>query len=477
MADSDGAPAGTFDLAVIGAGPGGYVAAIRAAQLGKKVVVIDDEGRPGGTCLNWGCIPSKALLKTAERYEFLKELGDYGFSASNTGFDMKKIISRSRDVVSKLNKGIEFLFKKNKIDYRVGRATIVMPGRIAVSSPGREAGAAGGEIAAGKILIAVGAKPRLFPGIQPDGRRILTSKEALLLDSPPRHLAVLGAGAIGMEFAYFFHTLGSQVTVVELLDRILPQEDPEISDRLRKIYEKTGMAFMTGTRVNDVLTEKNAVRVDLDTDGKKSTITPDAALVALGVVPNVHGLLADSLKLKEVKGWIDVNDDYQTSLPGIHAIGDIIGPPWLAHVASHEGIVAVERMFTYHKPKINYDAIPACTYCRPQVASIGLTEPAARQKFGGDIQVGRFPFQALGKAIASDETEGFVKLIFAGPYAQLVGAHILGHEATEIIAELGIAVALEATRDDILSTIHAHPTMAEAVLEAALASAGRAIHI
>ncbi len=468
MTDSAGASSGTFDLAVIGAGPGGYVAAVRAAQLGKKVVVIDDEGRPGGTCLNWGCIPSKALLKTAERYEFLKEAGGYGFSVSNVGFDMKKIIGRSRDVVSKLNKGIEFLFKKNKIDYVVARAQIIMPGKILGGAS---------MIAADKILIAVGAKPRLFPGIHPDGRQILTSREALLLDSPPPHLAILGAGAIGMEFAYFFHALGSKITVVELLDRILPQEDPEISDRLRKIYEKAGMTFMTGTRVNEISTGKNSVRVDLDTDGKKSALTPSAALVALGVVPNVQGLLADSLKLKEEKGWIDVNDDYQTSLPGIYAIGDIIGPPWLAHVASHEGIVAVERMFTGHKPKINYDAIPACTYCQPQVASIGLTEPAARQKHGGDIQIGRFPFQALGKAIASDETEGFVKLIFAGPYAQLVGAHILGHEATEMIAELGMAIALEATRDDILSTIHAHPTMAEAVLEAALASAGRAIHI
>ena len=334
-------------------------------------------------------------------------------------------------------------------------------------------GAAGEDLEAEKILIAVGAKPRLLPGVRADGRRILTSKEALLVDTPPAHLAVLGAGAIGMEFAYFFHTLGSKVTVIEMLDRILPQEDPEISDRLRKIYERRGMMILTGARVNAISTDGPGVRIDLG----PSSVDASAALVALGVAPNVEGLLAEGLKLKDENGWIAVDDNYRTSLPGIFAIGDIIGPPWLAHVASHEGIVAVERMFTDHTPVINYDAIPACTYCRPQVASIGLTEPAARKKFGDDIQVGRFPFQALGKAIAADETEGFVKLIFAGPHAQLVGAHILGHEATEIIAELGIALALESTRDEIVSTIHAHPTMAEAVLEAALASDNRAIHV
>lgn len=455
-----------YDLAVIGAGPGGYVAAIRAAQLGKRVAIIDEEGRPGGTCLNWGCIPSKALLKTAEQYEFLRSAGRYGFSVSGVGFDLKKIVGRSRDVVSRLNKGIEFLFKKNKIDYKIGRARIVMPGRIAVAP-------SGDEIAAEKILIAVGAKPRCLPGIAPDGRRILTSKEALLVDVPPKHLAVLGAGAIGMEFAYFFHALGCKITVIEMCDRILPQEDPEVSDRLKKIYEKQGMTILTGTRVNGISEAGPGVRIDLP----PAPVDASAALLAFGVVPNVEGLMAEGLKLKETKGWIDVDDNYLTSLPGIYAIGDITGPPWLAHVASHEGIVAVERMFTDHTPRINYDAIPACTYCQPQVASIGLTEPAARIKYGEHLQIGRFPFQALGKAIAADETEGFVKLIFAGKHAQLVGAHILGHEATEIIAELGIAIALESTRDEIVSTIHAHPTMAEAVLEAALASDNRAIHL
>ncbi|MBI4179414.1 dihydrolipoyl dehydrogenase [bacterium] len=457
-----------FDLAVIGAGPGGYVAAIRAAQLGKRVVVIDDEGHPGGTCLNWGCIPSKALLKAAERREFLKEAGSFGFGVTESSFDLQKIIGRSRDVVSKLNRGIEFLFKKNKIEYKVGRARIVMPGKIAV----------GGEtIQAGRILIATGAKPRLLPGVKPDGRRILTSREALLLAEPPASLAVLGAGAIGMEFAYFFHAFGTRVTVIELLDRILPQEDREISAALRKIYEKAGMKILTGARVDAVRVEGDGVRLELDRDGKKETHDAGAALLALGVVPNTEGLFEEGVRVKEEKGWISVNDDFQTSLPGIHAIGDIIGPPWLAHVASHEGIVAVERMFTDHRPKIRYDVIPACTYCRPQVASVGLTEEAVRKQYGDAVQIGRFPFQALGKAIASDETEGFVKLIFAGPHAQLVGAHILGHEATEMIAELGMALSLEATRDDILATVHAHPTMAEAILEAALASAGRAIHL
>ncbi len=459
-----------YDLAVIGAGPGGYVAAIRAAQLGKKVLVVDEEGVPGGTCLNWGCIPSKSLLGVAERYEFLKSASNFGFSVTGVGFDLKKIVARSREVVAKLNKGIGFLFKKNKIDYRVGRATIPNSGRIRVAPKNDE-------VTAANILIATGAKPRLIAGVRPDGKRVLTSKEALLLDEVPDHLAILGAGAIGMEFAYFFQSFGSRLTVIELLDRILPQEDPEISDRLRQTYEKKGMTFLTQTRVTDLSVHNDSVRIETESAGKTAVISSSAALLALGVAPNLDGLLDSGVTVKTQRGWIEVNDEYQTSLPGIYAIGDITGPPWLAHVASHEGIVAVERMFTSHRPKINYDAIPACTYCQPQVASIGLTEPAARQKFGEGVQVGRFPFQALGKAIASDETEGFVKLVFAGRHAQLVGAHILGSEATEMIAELGMAVALEATRDDILSTIHAHPTMSEAVLEAALAAAGRAIHL
>ncbi len=457
-----------YDLAVVGAGPGGYVAAIRAAQLGKKVIVVDDEGRPGGTCLNWGCIPSKSLLRTAERFEFLKNAGRYGFSASDVGYDMKKIIGRSRDVVAKLNSGIEFLFKKNKIDYRVGRAKILNAGRLAVKDD---------IFTAGKILIAVGAKPRLLPDVQPDGRRVLTSKDALLVEQAPASLLIIGAGAIGMEFAYFFHALGSQVTVIELLDRILPMEDPEISDRLRKIYERQGMTIQTGARVENLCVEQSGVRVNLEVSGAKSAVSAETALIAIGVVPNTAGLFAEGIKLREEKGWIAVDDNFQTSLPGLYAIGDIIGPPWLAHVASHEGVIAVERMFTHEKPEINYDAIPACTYCQPQVASVGLTEAAARKKFGEAVEIGRFPFQALGKALATDAAEGFVKLVFAGPHAQIVGAHILGHDATEIIAELALAVAMEATRADILSTIHAHPTMAEAILEAALASADRAIHI
>lgn len=472
------APQGPYDLAVIGAGPGGYVAAIRAAQFGKKVLVVDAEGRPGGTCLNWGCIPSKALLKTAEKYEFLRESARLGFTGGEVGFDLKKIVGRSRDVVSKLNSGIELLFRKNKIDYVPGRAKIIMPGKLSVTPMDPSGGAvASVEVRADRILIAVGARPRLLPGVKPDGRRIMTSKEALVTETPPAHLAVIGAGAIGMEFAYFFHSLGSQITVVELLDRILPVEDPDISAALQKIYVKKGMSFLTGSKVLSVSAGADGVRTEVDTGGQKTVVSSDSVLVAIGVAPNTDGLLADGISLREEKGWITVNDDFQTSLPGVFAIGDVIGPPWLAHVASHEGIVSVERMFSSHRPSINYDAIPGCTYCQPQIASIGLTEPAARKKYGESIQIGKFPFLALGKAVASEETEGFVKLIFAGPHAQLVGAHILGREATEMIAELGLAVAMEATRDDILSTIHAHPTMAEAVLEATLASAGRAIHI
>lgn len=458
-----------YDLAVIGAGPGGYVAALRAAQLGKRVVVIDEEGKPGGTCLNWGCIPSKALLRSAEVYELLKDVESLGVHGSQAGFDMKRIVARSRDVVTKLNCGIEFLLKKNKVEYLPGRAKILSGGTVGVSGRAEP-------VNASRILVATGSTARTLPGVKPDGLRILTAREAMLMETPPESVAVLGAGAIGIEFAYYFHALGAHVTVIELLDRVLPSEDPEVSERVKKAHERRGMKFLLRTRVTAMTPGPSGVQIETECDGRPDRLSASTTLMAFGVQPNLDGLFADGMTPALERGWIAVDDDFRTSMDGVYAIGDVTGPPQLAHVASHEGIIAVERMFTDSKPVMQYDAIPMCTYAHPQTASIGLAEPAAREKFGDGVQIGRFPFQALGKAVASGETDGFLKLVFAGPDARLVGAHIVGAGATEMIAELGMALALRATRDNILSVIHAHPTMSEAVTEAALAAAGRALH-
>lgn len=455
-----------FDLIVLGGGPGGYVAAIRAAQLGRRVAVVDDQEYPGGVCTNWGCIPTKALLDAARRYEVLKDAEALGFRTGPVSFEMKTIVEHSRQVVSRLGKGVIGLLEKNKVERLAGRGQIVLPGRVKVGDRIFETD---------RTIVATGSRPRLFPGMEPDGERVWTSREALLAKEAPRSLVVLGAGAIGMEFAYFFHTFGTKVTVVEMLDRILPNEDPDVSNRLRMIYERRGMSFHLGRPVRSLERSAGSVRVEIDGG---EAVEADVALVALGVVPNDEGLLGDGIVLqRDGKGWIAVDDDYRTSLPGIHAIGDVTGPPWLAHVASHEGVVCVERMYTDERPSIDYEAVPGCTYCAPQVASVGLTEPEARRRHGADLKVGVFPFQAIGRAVAAGETAGFVKILFAGPHDQLVGAHILGAEATEIIAELGIAYAMEATADEIIGTMHAHPTLAEAVLEATLAARGRAIHI
>ena len=455
-----------YDLVVIGGGPAGYVGAIRAAQLGKKVACVEKE-RAGGTCLNWGCIPTKSLLRNAELFHLLqKRATDFGFKFENLSFDWSKIISRSRGVADKLAGGVEFLFKKNKIDYLRGEASITGSGKVAYKTKeNREE-----TIESDNILIATGAVSRDLPGLATNGKTVLNSHDAMILEPQPKRLIVIGAGAIGVEFAYFFNAFGTEVTIVEMLPNVLPVEDTEISVTLEKSLAKQGIKILTSTKL--VKADINDQGVSVIVEGKKQEkLEGDCMLVAVGVAPLVPRGVELNL---DKKGFIDVNDRYATNVNGIYAAGDVIGPPWLAHVASWEAIQAIEGMFTNHQPK-RVRVFPGCTYCQPQVASVGLTERAAKEE-GLKFKVGKFPFSANGKALAIGEPEGFVKLIVGEPHGEILGAHIIGAEATELIAELGLAITLEATFAEIEATIHAHPTLSEAVHEATGAAFGLAIH-
>ena len=457
-----------YDLIVIGGGPAGYVGAIRAAQLGKRVAVVEKE-RAGGTCLHWGCIPTKALLKNAELYSLIgHHAADFGLEVSGLKYDWDKVIGRSRKVADKLAGGIEFLFKKNKVDYIKGDASVPKAGTVEVK------GADGKEqtLSAAKVLIATGVVTREMPGFPFNGTSVIGSRHALALAKQPKELIVIGAGAIGIEFAYFFNAFGTKVTVVEMMPNILPVEDTEVSAALEKSLVKQGIRILTGTKVEKATATKEGVQITVS-GGANETLTADVALVAIGVSPLLPGGAAP-FKLDD-RGYLAVNDRYETSIPGVYAAGDIIGPPWLAHVASWEAVQAVEGMFGKRNPA-RKRTFPGCTYCQPQVASVGLTERAAKEK-GLKVKIGKFPFQASGKALAVGETEGFVKLLFNEPHGELVGAHIIGADATEMIAEMGLAITLEATYDDIASTIHAHPTLSEAMFEATEAALGHAIHI
>ena len=456
-----------YDLIVIGGGPAGYVGAIRAAQLGKKVACVEKE-RAGGTCLNWGCIPTKSLLRNAELYHLLhRRAGDFGFKFDNLSYDWKKIISRSRAVADKLAGGVEFLFKKNKIDYLRGEASIAVEGKVSYKTKESTTET----VEATNILIATGTVSRDLPGLSTNGHSVLNSHDAMIVDPQPKRLIVIGAGAIGVEFASFFHAFETEVTIVEMLPNVLPVEDTEISVALEKSLTKQGIKILTGAKVTKTEVTEKGVSVTIE--GKKQQkIEGDTLLVAIGVAPVVPEGVA--LKL-DAKGFIDVNERYATNVPGIYAAGDVIGPPWLAHVASWEAIQAVEGMFTSHKPK-RVRVFPGCTYCQPQVASVGLTERAAVER-GLKFKIGRFPFSANGKALAIGEPEGFVKIIIGEPYGEILGSHIIGAEATELIAELGLAITAEATFEEIEATIHAHPTLSEAIHEADEAAFGVAIHI
>ncbi len=465
-------PNDTFDLAAIGSGPGGYVAAIRAGQLGRKVCIIEKENI-GGVCLNWGCIPSKALLESAHLHQQILHAGEYGLDVESVSFDYARAVQRSRKVVETLTNGVRMLLRKNKVRIFEGRATIPSAGTVQID-PGTGKTE---RIRADRILVATGARARSIPGMTIDGERVMTSRQAIVLDRVPESIVIIGAGAIGMEFAYVYWSFGSRVTVVEMMPHVLPVEDEDSSRLVRRIYEERGVKILTETRVEGIDTpKKKGVAVRVKTPKGEETIEAERALVAVGVEANVEGVFGPALKPELFKGFLKVDANYRTSVPGIYAIGDVIGPPWLAHVASHEGIIAVERMFAGSRQVLDVTTVPGCTYCQPQVASVGLTEKQAKEA-GHEIRVGRFPYRASGRALAGGEPEGFVKLIFGAKYGELLGAHIVGAEATELIAELGLARSMEATEAEILETIHAHPTLSEMVGEAALAAFGRAIHI
>ncbi len=462
-----------YEIAVLGGGPGGYVAAIRAGQLGFKTVVIDY--RPlGGICLNWGCIPTKSLLKNVEIIDTLKSHAqDFGIKYKEFEFDLKRIIKRSREISDRITKNVEFLVKKNKVDRIKGHGKLISKNQIDIYENEKEIDS----INADKIIIATGARPKVVDSIPVDKKNIITYFEALVLDELPEELIVIGAGAIGIEFAYFYSVLGSKVTVIEMMDNILPVEDKEISLALEKSLKKRGIEILTKAIVNKAAVKDNRVSVTVEHNGKTKELNANKVLNAIGVTGNVEGFGLEELGIELFKNHIKVDKStYETNVDGIYAIGDVIGPPWLAHVASHEGKHCVEKIKGLKIPDIDYNCIPGCTYCQPQVASIGLTEQKAKE-LGYEVRIGKFPFMASGKAFATGEREGFVKIIFDEKYGEILGAHIIGAEATELIAEIGLAKSLEATGETIIKTIHAHPTLSESIMEAAAQAYGEAIHI
>ena len=459
-----------YDLIVIGGGPAGYAGAIRAGQLGKKVACIEME-RAGGTCLNWGCIPTKALLKSAELMQKIAKSDVFGITAKDVSFDFAKVMSRSRTVSDQMAKGVEFLFKKNKVEYLIGKASVTVPGMVEIT----EGAAKGKFFKAKNVLLATGCKMRRIAGLEVDGLRVMTSREALAATALPRSIIIVGAGAIGVEFAYFYNAFGCKVTLVEMMPQILPVEDDDVSKLLEKSLIKQGIAIYTNTKCENFVAGKNSVTVNLIKDGKTEAFEADTVLSAIGVVPNLEGAISNKLKVDLERGYVKVGEDYQTSVKGLYAAGDIIGPPWLAHVATFEAVSAVNGMFGFSKPH-RVKNFPGATYCQPQVASTGLTEKVLKEK-KIEYKVGKFPFLASGKAVAGNESDGFVKVLSDAKTGEILGVHIIGSEATELIAEYVLAMDMEGTVGEIHHSIHAHPTLTEALMEAAAATTGEAIHI
>ncbi len=461
-----------FDLVVIGGGPGGYVAAIRASQYGMKTAVVE-RAEMGGVCLNWGCIPTKALLKSPEQLAFLKEASGWGFAFDNLKFDFADIIQRSRTVAKENSRGVDYLMKQNKISVIRGAGILTDAATVAVNdAKGREID----RLAAKHIIIATGGRPRMVPGIPFDGKRIITSREAMALKKPPKSMLIVGAGSIGVEFGYFYHTFGTDIKLVEMMPHILPTADTEISKTLERIFKKMGLLIFTGTRVESLKKDKTKITAKLSDSKGSKDISADCCLVAIGVLGNVEGLGLEKIGVKLKNNTIATDKFMRTNVAGIYAIGDVAGEPWLAHIASHEGIVCVDKITGKKTSGMSYSSYPGCTYCNPQVASVGLTERQAKEK-GYKIRVGKFPFSASGKARAIGETQGFVKVIFDLQYRELLGAHIIGPQATELIAEFSLAKDLECNDEEITHAIHAHPTLSEAVMEATLNVFQGAIHI
>ena len=454
-----------FDLVVIGGGPGGYVAAIRASQLGKKVALIESQ-HLGGICLNWGCIPTKSLLKNAEVLELIKNSSKYGIDIKDYSVDWNKVIKRSRDIANRMGKGIQYLMKKNKIEVINGFAKLIDKNTIQIEGKSTE------KVSAEFIVISTGASANYFPGMEPDGKNIITYKDALVLDQVPQHIVIIGAGAIGVEFAYFYNTFGSKVTIIEAQSNILPNEDIDVSKELEKIFKTKKIDILTNSKVKNIIKSKNDLTVKLDDKDMKC----DKVLVAVGVKANSTGIGLKKNNIKTDNGWIETNEFMQTNIDNIFAIGDVAGPPWLAHVASAEAITAVEFICNKKPNPMKYDNIPGCTYCHPEVASVGLTEQQAKDN-GYQIKVGKFPIRALGKAVAISQTEGFVKIIYDQKYGELLGCHIIGANATDLISEISLARDLETTYNEVLNSIHPHPTLSEAIMEATADALGEAIHI
>lgn len=459
----------TFDVVVIGSGPGGYVAAIRASQLGLKVACVERD-RLGGVCLNWGCIPSKSLLKNAEYMQFLGHAEDFGFGIKNIDVDFPKVISRSRGVAERMSNGVAFLFKKYKVTQIKGWGKLTSAGAggvhtVEVTDPD---GKVTDMVTAKHVILATGARPRQIPGIEVDREVVLTSTEAMLQQKAPKDIIVMGAGAIGIEFAYFYMAFGSKVTIIEMQNRLLPVEDEEVSKELRKTFEREyKVGILTETKVKSAKKKGKGVEVVVvKKDGTEETLTAEKALNAIGVQGNIENIGLEAAGVTMERGWVVVDKYLRTNVPGVYAIGDLAGAPWLAHKASAEGIVVAEFIAGHHTDGVDYSNIPGCTYCQPQVASVGLTEAKAKEA-GHEVRIGKFPFTANGKAHGIGKAQGFVKLVFDKKYGGLLGAHLIGPDVTEMIGELGVARALEATGPAIFKTVHAHPTLSEAIMESA----------
>ena len=460
----------TYDLIVIGSGPGGYVAAIRASQLGMKTAIVE-KAELGGICLNWGCIPTKALLKSAQVFEYLKHAQDYGFNVKEADADFPAIIKRSRNVADGMSKGVQFLMKKNKIEVIKGTGKLKAGKKVEVTDAGKAA-----MYEAKNIIVAVGARSRELPNLKIDGKKIIGYREALVLPQTPKSMVIIGSGAIGSEFAYFYATMGTKVTLVEMMPNIVPVEDEEVSKQLARSFTKLGIDVRTEASVESVDTKNSGCKVKIKDKNGESTVECDVVLSAVGITANLENIGLEEIGVITDKGRIIVNSYYQTNIPGICAIGDCVPGQALAHVASAEGIICVEKMAGQNPEPLNYNNIPGCTYCQPEIASVGYTEKAAKAA-GYELKIGKFPYSASGKASAAGAKDGFVKMIYDAKYGELLGAHMIGYNVTELIAEIVVARKLETTGHEIMKAVHPHPTMSEAIMEATAAAYGEVIHL